>query len=233
MSSEALRRMDLRSDSWEYASEMVLKSVHMKLATTEVPVTFYKDQEGRLGHHKRSGWLSPWKAGWINLRVMLTHGAEFFTIRPGMIMTVLGLALTLPLILGPLRLGPTTLSLNWMLVGLTLTILGLQTFYLGCLAQLFHDYDGSAARKWLRVFSFNRSVLASAGLLIAGFMMVTPLVLEYLRLGLTLSGHVGRNDHMAIAGLLAILMAFSNFVFTLLIYAASVRPRYSAGERKA
>ena len=29
---EALMRMDLRSQSWEYASEMVLKSVHMRLA---------------------------------------------------------------------------------------------------------------------------------------------------------------------------------------------------------
>ena len=28
------------SQSWEYASEMVLKSVRMELKTTEVPVTF-------------------------------------------------------------------------------------------------------------------------------------------------------------------------------------------------
>src|SRR5205807_1954994 len=34
----ALERMGLQSQSWEYASEMVLKSVHMRLRTTEVPV---------------------------------------------------------------------------------------------------------------------------------------------------------------------------------------------------
>ena len=34
---DALERMGLRSQSWEYASEMVLKSVHMELRTTEVP----------------------------------------------------------------------------------------------------------------------------------------------------------------------------------------------------
>ena len=33
---DALMRMDLRSQSWEYASEMVLKSVHMRLRTEEV-----------------------------------------------------------------------------------------------------------------------------------------------------------------------------------------------------
>ena len=67
---EALQRMDLRSQSWEYASEMVLKSVHMGLRTTEVPIRFLKDRDGRLSHHKRSGWFSPWHAAWINLRAM-------------------------------------------------------------------------------------------------------------------------------------------------------------------
>src|SRR5664279_5259668 len=68
ISLQALRRMDLQSQSWEYASEMVLKSVHMDLKTAEVPVRFYKDQEGRFSHHKRAGWFSPWHAGWINLK---------------------------------------------------------------------------------------------------------------------------------------------------------------------
>ena len=76
-------RMGLVSQSWEYASEMVLKSVRMELRTTEVPVTFLKDQEGRLSHHKRSGWFSPFAAAWINLRAMFIHGAEFFLFKPG------------------------------------------------------------------------------------------------------------------------------------------------------
>ena len=50
---DALERMDSQSQSWEYASEMVLKSVHMGLRTAEVPVTFLKDREGRVSHHKR------------------------------------------------------------------------------------------------------------------------------------------------------------------------------------
>src|SRR3984957_20520449 len=67
---DALARMDLRSQSWEYASEMVLKSVHMSLRTEEVPIRFLKDRDGRLSHHRRSGWFSPWHAAWINLRAM-------------------------------------------------------------------------------------------------------------------------------------------------------------------
>jgi glycosyltransferase involved in cell wall biosynthesis len=70
---EALERMQLTSQSWEYASEMVVRSVLLQLKTAEVPVRFYKDRDGRLSHHKRAGWLSPWHAALINLRVMVAH----------------------------------------------------------------------------------------------------------------------------------------------------------------
>src|ERR1017187_6299844 len=99
----------------ECASEMVVKSVQMGLPTAEVPVRFFRDREGRLSHHKRSGWRSPWTAGWHNLRSMLVHGAEFFAIRPGVWLLLIGLGLTLPLALGPISLGPYTFSLYTML----------------------------------------------------------------------------------------------------------------------
>jgi hypothetical protein len=40
-----------------YVSEIVLSSVRIELRTTEVPVRFLKDQEGRSSHHKRAGWF--------------------------------------------------------------------------------------------------------------------------------------------------------------------------------
>src|SRR3546814_6543301 len=86
MTREALVTMDLRSQSWEYASEIVLKSVHMELRTAEVPVRFYKDRDGRVSHHVRTGWFSPWHADWINLRAMFVWGADFFCLMPGVAM---------------------------------------------------------------------------------------------------------------------------------------------------
>src|SRR5438270_4695724 len=158
---DALYRMDLQSQSWEYASEMVLKSVHMELKTTEVPVRFYKDSEGRLSHHKRSGWLSPWQAGWINLRAMLVNGVDFFVLKPGLILLALGLLLTVPLVGGPVTIGRVTFSLHWMLAGLALTILGLQSFCCGCIAQVLYDYSGTNTKRWLAIFSYNRSMVCS------------------------------------------------------------------------
>ena len=74
LTRDALTRMDLRSQGWDYASEMVLKSVQMGLVTVEVPINFLKGPNGRLSHMKRRGWREPWRAGWMNLRAMLTYG---------------------------------------------------------------------------------------------------------------------------------------------------------------
>jgi glycosyltransferase involved in cell wall biosynthesis len=217
---DALLRMDLHSQSWEYASEMVLKSVRMELRTTEVPVHFLKDQEGRFSHHRRAGWFSPWHAAWINLRAMFIYGADFFLFRPGLLLLSLGLLLTLPMTFGPVSLGPITFSLYWMLLGLSLSVLGLHGFYLGALTRVFFDYKGRITQRWLRLYSYTRSVLLSALAIIIGSTLAMPLVSQYLRSGLRLPSNVAPASHMAVTGLLFVMSGAMNFTFTLALHAA-------------
>lgn len=217
---DALRRMDLQSQSWEYASEMVLRSVRMNLKTTEVPVRFYKDRNGRLSHHKRSGWLSPWKAGWINLKAMFIYGADFFLFRPGLLLLMVGLLLILPMTFGPITVGPIAFSLYWMLFGLTLSVLGLHGFYVGCLVRVFFDYSGRDTRLWLRLFSYTRSVLASAVAMVLGAGLTAPLIREYIRSGLRLPADIFPANHLAVTGLLFLIGGCMNFTFTLALHAA-------------
>ena len=221
ISLQALRRMDLQSQSWEYASEMVLKSVHMDLKTAEVPVRFYKDQEGRFSHHKRAGWFSPWHAGWINLKAMFIYGADFFLFRPGLLLLPVGLLLTLPMTFGPITIGPITFSLYWMLFGLTLSVLGLHGFYVGCIVRTFFDYGGASTRRWLRMFSYTRSVVLSALAVLAGAALAAPLVYQYLRSGFRFSGNVFPANYMAVTGLLFVIGGCMNFTFTLALHAAA------------
>jgi glycosyltransferase involved in cell wall biosynthesis len=221
ISLPALRRMDLQSQSWEYASEMVLKSVHMDLKTAEVPVRFLKDQEGRFSHHKRAGWFSPWHAGWINLKAMFIYGADFFLFRPGLLLLLIGLLLTLPMTFGPITIGPVTFSLYWMLLGLTLSVLGLHGFYVGCIVRTFFDYGGASTRRWLRMFSYTRSVVLSALAVLAGAALAAPLVYQYLRSGFRFSGNVFPANYMAVTGLLFVIGGCMNFTFTLALHAAA------------
>ena len=221
ISKAALERMSLRSQSWEYASEMVLKSVHMHLRTEEVPIRFLKDREGRLSHHKRSGWFSPWAAAWINLRAMFTYGAAFFLYRPGLVLAALGAILCLPLSFGPLTLGPITFSLHWMLLGVTLVTLGLQCFYLGILAQVFFDYSGEITRRWFSRFPYTRTVLISAGFFVTGLALTGLLLAQYVRHGLLLSPGAAVN-HLGVTGLLMVIVGFTTFTFTLLLHSTAV-----------
>jgi len=221
----ALVRMDLQSQSWEYASEMVLKSVRMNLQTSEVPVRFLKDQEGRSSHHKRAGWFSPWHAAWINMRAMFIYGADFFLFKPGILVLLAGLLLTLPLAFGPVTVGPVTFSLHWMLLGLALSVLGLHGIYTGAIARIFFDYKGDRTRRWLKRFSYTRSVLLSALGIVAGMSLAAPLVLYYVLSGLKLSDHVLSLGHLTVVGMLLIIGGAMNFTFTLALHAAAANVR--------
>ena len=230
---DALERMDLHSQSWEYASEMILKSVHMELRTAEVPVRFLKDPEGRMSHHKRAGWFSPWAAAWINLRAMFIYGSHFFVFKPGLVLMALGLLLTLPVSFGDLDLGPVVLSLNWQFLGVALITVGFQAFVLGCIAQILFDYTGRHRRRWLRIFPYTRTVLIAFGLVLLGVVLAIPLVVAYIGEGLALQRADTLENHLAVTGLAAVVLGAQLFVFTLLLHGTVVatdhdRPRAAA-----
>jgi glycosyltransferase involved in cell wall biosynthesis len=224
---EGLIAMDLESDSWEYASEMVLKSVQMGLRTTEVPVRFLKDRDGRLSHHKRAGWGSPWRAAWASLRAMFVYGSDFFILKPGLVAFVVGLLITLPLAAGPLTIGPISLSLYWMLGGMTLTIIGLQAFLLGCIAQVLFDYSGRATARWLAVFSYTRTVITAAVAVCAGAGCCVPLVVYYVSHHDSLSVRASPQDGLGVTGVMLIAIGFMLFTFTLVLHGAAIATRRS------
>ena len=220
---EAFERIELESQSWQYASEMVLKSVCLGLRTTEVPVRFLKDKDGRLSHMKRNGWLEPWRAGWINLRSMLTHGADFFLLRPGRVLFMAGLLLMLCGTMG-LTLGPITFSIYWSLLGLTLAVVGLQSFYLGCIVQVSYGYSARTTAKWMRLFEFNRAMLVSALLLASGIVLTLPLVITYVRDGLRLPS-TGTTNRVSVTGIFLLIAEFLTFSSTLVVHASAMRAR--------
>jgi glycosyltransferase involved in cell wall biosynthesis len=218
----ALVRMNIQSQSWEYASEMVLKSVRMKLRTAEVPVHFLKDREGRFSHHKRAGWLSPWAVGWTSLKTMFVYRADSLLFGPGLLLLLAGLLLTLPLAFGPVTLGPIEFTLNGMMLGLTLSVLGLYGVFMGFLAGVFLDYTGDQTQRLLGVFSYTRSFAVSVAAGATGLAMALPFVFQYLRSDNTLLNGTPPLAHLAVAGLLLLIAGFMNITFTLALHAAAI-----------
>jgi glycosyltransferase involved in cell wall biosynthesis len=232
---DALQRMEITSQSWEYASEMVLKSVHMGLRTTEVPVRFLKDREGRLSHHKRSGWFSPFQAAWINLRAMFVYGSDFFLFKPGILLAAIGLLLTLPVSFGDVDLGTFTLSLNWQFLGVTILAVGCQALLLGCIAQILFDYTGWNTHRWQRVFPYTRTVLLAFGLVLLGVALAIPLLVTYATSDFALDRADTIQNHLAVTGLAATITGAQLFVSTLVLHGtilatARVRPHVANQE---
>ena len=226
----ALTEMNLSSQSWEYASEMVLKSVKMELLTTEVPVTFFKDRDGRESHHKRSGWFSPFHAAWINLRAMFAYKAEFFLLKPGLVLFIVGLLLTLPLSFGAVSIRSFTFSLYWMLLGVMFAVVGMSAFYSGVLTQILSSYDDRPKIKWTNIFRYTRSVVISFLFVVVGVSLEIPILVFYLSHSLTLPDPLSIVDHLAINGILFIVIGFLTFGFVLVLDSASISFGSSSSE---
>jgi glycosyltransferase involved in cell wall biosynthesis len=210
---EALAKINITSESWEYASEMVLKAARLNLATAEVPIKFYKDREGRSSHHRRVGWMSPWIAGWENLKVMLVYAADSFLLVPGIVLMLVGLLFSFGLAAGPVRIGNIGFSLYWMLLGVTCATLGYSSVQIGILARVLHGLRPQFVN-WVQKFlTYDRGMLVSGGLMVVGLILLGSLVYQYLKLGLTLKVI----SHPAILGLLLVTLGFQTFCFTLLM----------------
>lgn len=209
----ALAKIDLKSQSWEYASEMVLKAARLHLVTAEVPVRFYKDRIGRVSHHKRMGWISPWLAGWLNLKAMLVYTPDSFLLKPGIVIMTLGLLLSFSLVNGPFRIGPIVFSLYWMLLGLTMATLGYSCIQIGILSRMMHGLRPGLVGRFERFLTYNRGMLIAALCCFSGFFLAAVLVWRYVQHGLRLE----MLSYSAILGLLLIIIGFQTFGFTLLV----------------
>ena len=213
LTRSALQKIDLKSQSWEYASEMVLKAARFRLATAEVPVKFYKDRAGRVSHHKRLGWISPWLAGWLNLKAMLVYTPDSFLLKPGLIIMTVGLLLSVSLVNGPYKIGNIVFSLYWMLLGLTMTTLGYSCVQIGILSRMMHGLRPGILGRFERFLTYNRGMFFAALSCSAGFCLAAILVWRYVQHGLRLESL----SYSAILGLLLIIVGFQTFGFTLLI----------------
>jgi hypothetical protein len=210
---EALDRIDLKSQSWEYASEMVLKAARLKLVTAEVPVKFYKDRQGRVSHHRRMGWMSPWIAGWLNVKVMLVYTPDSFLLRPGIVLTAVGAAVACSLAAGPLTIGGIGFGLYWLLFGVTCVTLGYSSIQIGVLAGVMHGLRPEPLKRVRRILTYNRGMLLSAGCVFVGLSLLSALVYHYLHSRFRLF----EISHPAIFGLLLLIVGFQTFCFTLLL----------------
>jgi glycosyltransferase involved in cell wall biosynthesis len=230
LTRDALIRLDLSSQSWEYASEMVLKAVCLGLTITEVPVRFLKDREGRLSHMKRSGWLEPWRAGWINLKAMFLFAPDFFLFWPSLVLLALGLLLVLGLVHRPIQIGPIVLSLHWMLLGVTFTTLGYTALHLALLAKAYYDFRPTVTEHVTKIITYNRGMFMGGLMMLVGISMDLGLTVNYISSGLTFDpSYPYPYFGYGVLGLLFIILGFQTITHTLIFHMVLYGRRRTTG----
>jgi glycosyltransferase involved in cell wall biosynthesis len=218
---DALERMDLESHGWEYASEMILKAHKLQMRTTEVPVRFWKDREGRESHLRRGGWRTPWIAGWNSLRVMFLYAPDFFLLRPGIALLAFGLAIAAVLAGGPIVVLGVGFDLHWMLLGMVAATVGYSAVQLALLGRVLFDFDPRFTDRLLRTLTYNRGVLISGVLAVAGIVPNVVLLVRWL----SSDFHLFAIAYPSVFGLLLMILGFQTFGFTLLLHMLGQRSR--------
>jgi glycosyltransferase involved in cell wall biosynthesis len=213
LTKDALRRIDLTSTGWEYASEMVLKASRVGLKIDEVPVTFYKDREGRFSHHRRAGFWSPWHAGWINLKVMLVYSPDSFLLGPGIFSMSTGALLATLSLLGNISIWKIGFGLYTLLLGTSAIILGYSLFQIGIISRAIHGLRNGMERRVLRGLTYDKGMATSFLLLVLGLIVEIFFIKTYIENNFSVV--VGSKS--AIFGLLMILLAVQTFSFTLML----------------
>ena len=204
------------SPGMEFASEMIVKAAVMGVPIDEVPIDFYRDRRNRRPH------LRSFRDGWRHLRLLLWHAPDHMMTLPGLIMLALGLLLALSQLAGPVSIGFTSLDIHYMILGVTLSLVGTSATSLGLVigatmpaGRVKHLDLLTPAHRW---YSFDNAAI------VAGFLFVLGLALDAFVLGYWLYHHRGElTTHftrLTLFGLLLIAMAVQ-FGFSALLLGAS------------
>ena len=167
-SKAAFLQMDLHTTGMEYASEMVIKAGLLSMRIAEVPTILSKDGRSRPPH------LRPWRDGWRHLRFMLLFSPRWLFIYPGLAISMLGLALFILLLQGPIHIGDVYLDIHTMVFAGAMTLVGYMLLLFGLITRIIGINQALLPTK--RMFNSLRSKpILEAGSLLGVILILTGL----------------------------------------------------------
>jgi hypothetical protein len=159
-------RLNLTSPGMEFASEMIVKAAVQGVPITEIPIDFHKDRRDRRPH------LRSFRDGWRHLRLLLSHAPDHMMTLPGLCMLAVGLPLVLAQLAGPITLGRAHLDIHYMILGVTLSLIGTSATTLGLVVGSLMPRGRVRLVSWLdkahRSFSFDNAAALAGALFVIG-----------------------------------------------------------------
>ena len=155
MKREMVLGLGLISPGMEFASELIVKAARANVNIVEVPITLHKDKRDRPPH------LRPWRDGWRHLRLLLWYAPDKTMTQPGMLLLIFGLLLVGSQLFGPFTVAGVYFDIHYMILGLTLAMLGLSAATMGVAihAVMPEPKKASMLGSWL---TFDNGVVVGA-----------------------------------------------------------------------
>ena len=174
-SADAFKKMDLRTNGMEFASEMIVKATLLKLKISEVPTTLSPDGRSRPPHLRR------WRDGWRHFRFMLLYSPRWLFLYPGGLLMMLGLLLTLWLLPGPRFIGKVGFDIHTMIYAAIMMFVGYQGVTFAVFTKVFAITHGLLPHdaKFHRAFR----ITLETGLAVGGILVALGLIISVVALG--------------------------------------------------
>jgi len=175
---DAYERLHLQATGMEFASEMVIKASLQRMRITEVAVTLSPDGRSRPPH------LRTWRDGWRHLRFMLLFSPRWLFLYPGLVLFATGIALSVLLLPGPLRVGGARLDIHTLLVAGFLALLGYQLVLFAIFTKFFAIRVGfhpphPALQKVFRYVTLEIGLVAGALMVLGGLLTLVITVASW------------------------------------------------------
>jgi glycosyltransferase involved in cell wall biosynthesis len=174
LNRDAILSLNLKSNGFEYATEMVVKASFKKLRITEVPTILRPDGRSRPPH------LRTWRDGWRHLIFLLAASPRWLFLYPGVCLLAAGLIGMFSTLLGSIYVGSLRLGLNTYFISLGFVLVGIQTVLTAFLARIFSIRLGvipntKSSNLVERTFTLERGILAGLSL-IFGALIASALI---------------------------------------------------------
>jgi glycosyltransferase involved in cell wall biosynthesis len=208
---DILPQLDLRTTGMEFASEMVIRASKEKLDIRQVPIEYHP----RGGESK----LSTFRDGWRHLRFLLVHSPTHLFLIPGVVMLMLGVAISIAS-LAHLSLFGREWQLHSMIGGSLLMIVGTQVGALGLCAHAYGMYFMGDRDPWFERmrarFRLEHGLLLGGGVFAAGLIAAAVIVVRWAERGF---GNLSEERLAVLAASLMIVglqIFFSSFLLSIL-----------------
>ena len=167
----AFEKMDLQTTGMEFASEMVIKATLKRLKIAEVPMTLHKDGRSRPPH------LKPWRDSWRHLRFMLLYSPRWLFLVPGLLLSVLGIAVSAALSCKTFHLGAVVFNVGTLAVACMTVIIGFQLVAFAFYTKVFAIAEGllpddPKLTRVFKVFTLEKGILLGLAILLAGIILL-------------------------------------------------------------